>query len=365
MLQARLLACLGAGLLLCLVTNLAAGHELVDAYRVDALLLEPAAPPWDTPVEQARRLVDQYRRTGNDALLERGWEVLAPQLTDTAPLDVLLAAAWLAQAAHDFERAAGLLDTVLEKRPDHGEAWLLRAAISLVQGDLSQARRACAGTMSVVPMAVTAGCFARLGARQPGGAVPALQRLTGVLALEPPQQTALLGWLHGVAADVAVTAGQPVEAAEHYRVALLLAPSVVLRAAFADLLLAQGRADEALAVLDTDSGAPALVLRRLLAERSLGELDPAHVVAVDDRFAAWIASGDLRHAREMARFYLDLDPQPARALELAERNYIRQREPEDLALLCEAARRVAAPAPMACAGLAAASTPDAEDAAHG
>ena len=46
----------------------------------------------------------------------------------------------------------------------------------------------------------------------------------------------------------------------------------------------------------------------------------------------WIAAEDWLHAREMARFYLDVVERPALARQLAEVNIKLQREPEDIRL---------------------------------
>jgi hypothetical protein len=83
------------------------------------------------------------------------------------------------------------------------------------------------------------------------------------------------------------------------------------------------------------------VLRRVLAQQMLGEGPTLERLAgLDARFRSWIARGDMRHAREMALFYLHVDGDLSLAYELAQHNFRIQREPEDRALLCEAAARL-------------------------
>jgi len=58
----------------------------------------------------------------------------------------------------------------------------------------------------------------------------------------------------------------------------------------------------------------------------------AELVKVRAEFAAWIAAEDWLHAREMTRFFLDVEQRPALARRLAVQNLSVQREPEDLRL---------------------------------
>jgi hypothetical protein len=65
------------------------------------------------------------------------------------------------------------------------------------------------------------------------------------------------------------------------------------------------------------------------------------------RFEAARLRGDTVHQREEARFALVVERDPARALRLAQQNWLIQREPADARILLEAA--VAAGAPRAAA----------------
>lgn len=301
------------------------------------------------PAQVVRRYMTEYRRTGDDALLGLGWQRLEPALA--APdVPTLMAAAWLAQAGHEFGRALGFIDRVLARRADHGEAWLLRAAILLVQGDHARARDACGEATSRVPLAVATACFARIAgaASDPVALERAYDKLAAVLAAATPREPELAGWTHGVAADLASRAARDRQAEGHFASALALAPSVAVRAGYADLLLRRGRPERVDDVLGVHAGAPALVLRELLADLRLGTVDQAYLHEVDARFRRWIAAGEFQHAREIAAFYLRVLPAPKLALEAARANWLAQREPEDRSLLCLAVRRTGVPAPDVC-----------------
>ena len=62
------------------------------------------------------------------------------------------------------------------------------------------------------------------------------------------------------------------------------------------------------------------------------------------RFDAARQRGESLHAREEARLALDVLGQPARALQLAQDNWARQKEPADAVLLWRAARAAGQPA---------------------
>ena len=78
---------------------------------------------------------------------------------------------------------------------------------------------------------------------------------------------------------------------------------------------------------------PALAVRRLLAQRGMGEDISAAITQFDKLFQTWLAAADYRHAREMAMFYIDLKPRVSLAFRVAQINATLQKEPEDLALL--------------------------------
>jgi hypothetical protein len=88
-----------------------------------------------------------------------------------------------------------------------------------------------------------------------------------------------------------------------------------------------------------DAEADALLLRRAIALKALGDRRAGEIAArVRERLLAGERRGPGLHAREQARFALDVDGQPQAALDLALRNWALQREPADAVLLQRAAR---------------------------
>jgi hypothetical protein len=109
----------------------------------------------------------------------------------------------------------------------------------------------------------------------------------------------------------------------------------------ADWLLEHGRAGEVVTLLSAHEAADALLLRLAIARQALRPPNTAaprkDVAVLQARFDAALARGDRSHAREQARFALDLLGDAEQALRLAQTNWAWQREPADALLLLRAA----------------------------
>ena len=147
--------------------------------------------------------------------------------------------------------------------------------------------------------------------------------------------------------EIAALGGQRDLARGHLAAVLAEDPGALReRMMLADLML---EADEPAAALDLlDGAAPldAVLVRRAQAAQRLGRTDVLSptVAELERRFRQNRDLGVDAHAREEARFYLEIDRDPARALGRAEVNWSRQREIEDAQLLIDAAVAAGAPA---------------------
>lgn len=274
-------------------------------------------------------LIQAYSLLGDDALLDQAQNKLPVQQASWSVAQ-RLQAAWLAQSRHEFANARALLVDVLAQQPSNGQAWLLEASTAKVVGDLAAARRACGFVVQSVSVEAAVTCFAALAETQQQRAA-ALSRLR---KLPPPRAgSGLAAWRWSVQAELAQDAGNLAEAEALLRRAIAISPAVQTRTLLMDLLLAQARFAEVLQLSPEGEPVPALVIRHLLARRGLGEDISAATAHLNTRFQTWVAQGDYRHAREMAMFYIDVEPRPDLAFKLATRNATLQREPEDMALL--------------------------------
>jgi hypothetical protein len=117
----------------------------------------------------------------------------------------------------------------------------------------------------------------------------------------------------------------------------------------ADVLLDDGGAGEALDLLEDAADIDGVLLRRVIAAERLGRAAVAAAARteLERRFRQNLALGLDAHAREEARFYLQVNRAPALALDRARANWGVQHELEDAQLLIDAA--VAAGQPAAAA----------------
>ena len=250
-------------------------------------------------------------------------------------LDDLIAAANVLQAGHQFDDALALLERALLLNPRSNDAWLMRASIHSVQGNAEQSVYAC-GQLRQVPIIVRYACRGRAelaaGARgETRSRLAALLDFTDLSAL-PPEINA---WAFSVAGDLAVQEGDSQTAIRRFESSLSFLESTQVRAALIDVLINEADFEAATSVLAGGTDELPLQLRRFIVAKTTTEIDEydAEIRRTDAMFRHWIDRGDFTHAREMARFYLDVVGQPERARYLAAINYEMQREPEDLLLV--------------------------------
>ncbi len=236
---------------------------------------------------------------------------------------------------HDFDRALASLEQVVAEQPRHGAAWLQIASISLVRGNTMRAARACRHAAGFVDPIASLACRGRIGLVTGDFARPfdTLRRLltSAHYASRVDDQTV---WAVGVTAELAVAMGDTESADLHFKRALAARAEGQILVAYADHLLASGRPGEVLRLPPAGATDIAAALRRLQAQKQLGqhELTRESISRYDLAFRSAISKGDFRHAREFALFYLDLLPNPDLAFISASNNLEFQREPEDLLL---------------------------------
>jgi hypothetical protein len=338
------------------------------------------APTLPAALMLSRQAIDQARRSGDPRDWGLAQAALAPWWGSAqTPAPVRLLRATIRQGQHDFAGALSDLDGLLaepiaEAVAGNGlrraslaapraagwamglglraQAELTRASIHQVQGRYAVAREACerlagepyAALGQAVRVAARA-CLAELDQLQ--GRTPAARADAALAALGPRDEP----WLALLRAEMAARNGRP-EAGPLFAVASSgEAPSLYALAARADWLLDNGRAAEAEQLLRDYEAADALLLRRAIALQHLSagspkaaaELAPL-VAQLQARFDAALARGDHSHAREQARFALELQGDSPAALELATSNWAWQREPADALLLLRAAAAAGQPA---------------------
>ena len=317
--------------------------------RFDALRQQTATRPHDLPrsVALANAYLDYGRDTGDARYLGRAQAVIAPWLAKRpAPIEALMVQATILQSRHQFVESRRMLQGILKRDPDNTQAWLTLSAVALVQGDMAEAQRDCAQLITGSDALVAAGCIAAR-ATVTGNAKSALLLLDRLLPQAPNEQPTVQSWVHGLMADAAQTLGQHGRAEREFKAALQLTPGDnFLIADYADFLLDQGRPREALELTRPFAQSDTSFLRQVLAEAALKlPQAEADIATMASRFRDLEQRGDSRlYAREEARFVLELQHDPVRALRLAQANWAYQRAPQDVRIFLEAALAAGRPA---------------------
>ena len=244
----------------------------------------------------------------------------------------------LQQYSHDFDAALASLERASRIAPEAVEPVSWRAAIYMVQANYARAAAECDRLERIAIPLLAQGCTAYVRGTT-GQLVPAYALLSQAVAATGEVPRGLTLWAHTRLAEMAARLQRWGDAERHYRVALDQGlTDQFLLASYADFLLARERPQEVLKLLAGWERSDVLLLRLAIAGRA----------ARDPRAADWAAQlrarvqdaarrGDRLHEQEAARWALELENDPARALAFAQSNYASQKEPRDAEILMKAA----------------------------
>jgi len=297
----------------------------------------------DVAVSLARFYIQQSRTSGDLRYLGYAEAVLTPWVHQPPAVpDVLVLQATVQQSRHDFSAALATLDRSLAARRNDAQAWLIRATILRVLGRYDEAATACEQFAHWANPTLSTLC--RQGLRGLNGS---LASAYATLVQLSPQGLldAEKAWLDSELGEMAVRLGRDAAAEHWFRQGLALVPTdFYVRAAYADLLLRQRRAPEALTLLQGQDSLEPLLLRIAIAQKMLRDPRVAHSSArLEAAFATEAQRGEAVHRREQARFLLEVEDRPKLALAAALENWKVQREPDDVLVFVKAARAVGNP----------------------
>ena len=318
---------------------------LLGAYAAEqrALRARLARQPRDaaTALALSRSLLARARADGDARLAGQALGALGAWEGDAAaPVEIRLQRATLHQHLHDFDAAAAELAAVLAGSPRHPQALLTLATVARVQGRYEASDRACTTLAEAGQPLYARACLAENRALR--GEADAARRELRALLAAAPEQPDWAGWVRTTMGELELRAGRLDAAIAELHAALRAAPDPYARLALVDALIEARRWTEAQSMLAADAGdGDALLLRRAIVARGLGmpEAD-----ALRRELAARYAQAALRpeaaavHARERARFALEVEGDAPRAVALARANLRTQREAIDLVILTRAAR---------------------------
>ena len=223
--------------------------------------------------------------------------------------------------------------------PTAVNSWLLKANIHLVQGDIVGARQACLTLIGKADILLISTCALEV-ASQNGKLVESYQELSRLYQLYQPNNEPEKRWIVQILADMAFKQGMAEEALSYLNQLDMDNAPVSLLALWSDIELALNQHQQ---VYDTLSSIvsqntlqdDALLLRLAIAEKSLG-----NTVKWQWSFAQRVKLREQRqdslHAFDLAKYYLNVDIQPKKALYWANINWQVARQDNDRILLEQA-----------------------------
>lgn len=326
------------------------------------LILQPA--PWTEPEAELRalrralredvqnislavhvawKLVEKARNDGTPQPLSHAMSALAPWWNEPEPHpEVLLLRATIHQSLHEFEPALKDLDALVKARPSHAQAWLTRATVQLVSGDLTGSVASCRELKELASPLVHAAALTAAESLQRD--TPAAVELERLLSAKPSDGPAVQSWACAILAEHLARWGRRQRADEWFREALSLTPgNRSLLAARADFLLTENLPGEVRFLPASRTSDDLLLLRLALAAKAQHDPAAVYVNVLKGHAEDARAIGVPLHLREEAMLHLQLLDDPKTALALAAKNWRNQREAADARLLLTAAANAGQP----------------------
>jgi hypothetical protein len=251
----------------------------------------------------------------------------------------------LQQYSHEFESALASLKRASELDPTAVEPVAWRAAIYMVQAQYAWAAAECDQLAKIALPLLAQGCTAYVRATT-GQLIPAYNMLGEAVSETSKVDAELMLWLQTRLAEMATRLQRWGDAERHYRTALAQGVTdQFLLGSYADFLLLRGRPAEVLQLLAGWERSDVLLLRLALAGSATNHPRTGEWLSqLRDRFEAAARRGDRLHEQEAARWELELEHDPAKALAYARSNYTKQKEPRDAEVLLRAALAAKDPA---------------------
>ena len=312
------------------------------ARRLQSLRKQLEAKPDDVAlrIEIARRYFDLSMAQGDPRYVGYASAALTP-LDKAAPASN--SAYWqikgmLQQYSHNFDGALSSLDKASLADPKSPEAMAWRAAIQMVQANYAKAQVECDAMKPLVTPLFAAGCTQYVRAST-GELQSAFDSLNAAVKAEPTAAAELLLWELTRLAEMAIRLNRFDEADAYFQRALKLGVTdQFLLGAYADFLLQQKKPEAVITLLADWERSDILLLRLALAGKASNHKKTTDwASSLRDRFVEAAKRGDRLHEQEAARFELDIENNPRKALILAANNYKLQKEPRDAEVLLRTA----------------------------
>lgn len=318
------------------------------ARRLQSLRKQLEARPDDVAlrIEIARRYFDLSMAQGDPRYVGYASAAIAPLEKSVARATTAPdghAGYWqlrgmLQQYSHNFDGALASLNRASLADPQSPEPMAWRAAIHMVQANYGLAQTECDRLKPMVSPLFAAGCTQYVRSST-GELQSAFDTLNVAVTSEPNAPAELLLWELTRLAEMAIRLKR-FDAAEAYfqRALKLGVTDQFLLGAYADFLLQQKNPEAVIGLLADWERSDILLVRLALAGKAAGDQRAKDwATALRDRFTDAARRGDRLHEQEAARFELDIENNPKKALTLATNNYKLQKEPRDAEILLRSA----------------------------
>lgn len=258
---------------------------------------------------------------------------------DSPPSEVLRLRAKLREKEHLYDTALEDLRKILKQDPRNSQAWIEVTNILRVQGKYEEAWKACDELNRFggeIPKTI---CQAPLQAVT-GKAIAARTSLERILPVVETQFPSVVPWVLTMQSKIAYALGENEETERYFQDGLAESPQDKnLVRDFADFLLDKNRNAEALSLTREHTNDNGVLLRAAIAAKRVGERELARQWATQlaTRFEEIRLRGGQPHGRFEARYELEINDDPQRALAIALTNWGKQKEARDTRNVLEAA----------------------------
>lgn len=304
-------------------------------------------------------LLTQAQYPGKSAYnIGRAKALLQPHLQQNVSAKAWYLSARLLQHQHQFTAALTQLDKAISQNKKLTSAWLLKANIHLALAQHSQARNACLSLLGQADMLTVASCSLEVEGYQ-GKLDSSYQQLAELVEKYGLPEDESKVWMLQILADMAHRLGQNQTAItwlEQYTEKLKPTSLLVL---WSDIQLESNHAKIVSQQLSSvvnhaEYKDDALLLRLAIAEKQMNAGDTYWAEQTLARIQLRVQRNDRFHASEIARFYIEIAPNPDKALHWAEENWRMTKLAADKQLLQKAVSMQGASAlPNSPAGLSA------------
>lgn len=257
-----------------------------------------------------------------------------------ADKNVWLVWAQVQQHQHNFIVAQEAIAKVLAKEPANENANLLAARIYVIQEKPLAARNSCLKLLGSADLLTVTACSLEANSYlHPDDLKTSYEQLAKLINAQGLPKDERANWLIQLLADFAMRSDDPTSAATWLAQRLDNA-SVNYLAQWADVQLALNNDQAVLSHLTTIvTAAPemddALLLRLAIAEKKLNQKDHWKSF-LTERVQLREQRQDSLHSSELALYYLDINPNPQKALYWAKTNFANTHEYNDKKLLVRA-----------------------------